>query len=742
MKPVLLTITVVLLLTLSAAEGNSSRPGSQGIVREPARSSDVTAITSEIVIDGFLNEAPWQTAPKIGELIQKEPRAGEQPSERTDVTLLRDADNLYIGVVCYDSEPDKVIGTEMERDANLGADDRLTLVLDTFRDQRSAFYFATNPAGALVDGLVFANGQSNLEWDAIWSVRTKRSKDGWTAEFAIPFKSLSFPSGQTVWGFNIGRYIQRRLEEDRWSGARVETQFFQVSEAGEITNLDGLTQGIGFNIRPFTAGRWLRTAANHNDSLTGKPGLDLFYNFTPSLKLSATVNTDFGETEVDAREINLTRFSILFPEKRSFFLEDAGVFTLSDVRPTRGIPATRSEVIPFFSRQIGLLGGEEVPIDFGLKLTGKVGRTDLGVLDVRTRDLPKAAEKNFFVGRIKRNLLQQSYVAGIFTNGHPGLPIASSTFGGDVRLGSSRFLGGRRNVALNSYALRSVNEGTSGKDWSYGISAEYPNNETEMEFIWRDVQQNFRPALGFVSRRNVRLLRAGGRYNPLPKDFLNLQQMFHGVYYTRFTRLDNGQVESWNLHFATIDWHFKTGDSIHALLSPQAITYERLFAPFEISPGVILAPGEYRFTRWRTNIQSAAKRRLQGSAVWLFGNYWSGRAQELSTMIQYKIPPGFNFTFNTNQTFARLPEGNFVARILTWQVNYAASPYLAFSNLIQYDNRSRNLGWQSRVRWILQPGNDLFLVFSQGWIQDINRDYAFRAQDTKVSAKFQYTFRF
>jgi hypothetical protein len=717
-------------------------PAQERIPDELKRSSIVTEITSEIVIDGSLDDAAWQAAPNIGNLIQKEPRAGEAPSERTDVTLLRDAANLYIGVMCYDSDPSKVIGTEMERDSNLSADDRLSIVLDTFRDQRSAFYFMTNPAGALVDGLVFANGQSNLEWDAIWTVRTKRTDGGWSAEFAIPFKSLSFPAGQTVWGFNISRYIQRRLEEDRWSGARVETQFFQVSEAGEITNLNGLTQGIGINIRPFTGGRWSRTTANGNDTVTGKPGLDMFYNFTPSLKLTATVNTDFGETEADAREINLTRFSILFPEKRSFFLEDAGVFSLSDVRPTRGIPTTRSEVIPFFTRQIGLLAGEEVPIDFGLKLTGKVGRTDIGVLDVRTRDLPKVSEKNFFVGRAKRNFLQQSYVGGIFTNGHPGLPISSSTFGGDVRLGTSRFLGARRNLVVNTYALRSVNEGTSGKDRSYGISAEYPNNETEAEFIWRDVQQNFRPALGFVSRRNVRLTRVGGRYNPLPKNFLNLQQMFYGGYYTRFTRLSDGQVESWNLHFATFDWHFKSGDNIHALLSPQSITYERLSAPFEISPGVIIPPGEYRFTRWRTNVQSAAKRRLQGSAVWLFGNYWSGRAQELSTTIQYKIPPGFNITFNTNQTFARLPQGNFVARILNWQVNYAASPFLAFSNLIQYDNRSRNLGWQSRVRWILQPGNDLFFVFGQAWIQDSTGGYRFHPHDSKLSAKFQYTFRF
>ena len=709
------------------------------------KSAVVTSITSGITVDGVLDEPVWETAPKIGDLTQRIPQTGQPPSERTEVTLLYDANNLYIGIMCYDSEPDRVIGTLMGRDSNLISDDRIEIILDTYRDQRNAFYFATNPAGALVDGLVFANGQSDNNWDAIWTVRTRRTEQGWSAEFEIPFKSLGFPSERTVWGFNISRNIQRKLEDDRWSGARVEfTNFKQVSEAGEITNLEGLTQGIGLDIRPFVGSRWLHTSATGDDTFTGKPGLDLSYNFTPSLKLSATTNTDFGETEVDARQINLSRFSLFFPEKRSFFLEDVGVFSFSNVG-SEGfgrVPATRSQVIPFFSRQIGLLFGEEVPIDFGLKLTGKVGRTDIGVLDVRTRDLPIVPEKNFFVGRVKRNFLQQSYVGAIYTEGHPSLSIAGRTYGADVRLGTSRFLGESRNLVLNAFGLRSANEGNSDQDWSYGFSAEYPNDIVTMQFFWRDVQQNFRPALGFVSRRNVRLLRVGGDYNPRPNDFLNLQQVFYGAYYTRFTRLDTGQVESWNVHFvAPIDWHFNSGDSIHNFFNPR-INYERLFAPFEISPGVVLPPGEYRFTRWHLFLSTAQKRRWQVNAQWLPGTFWSGHADEFFTTLTYKIPPRFTISFTANQTFARLPQGNFVSRILNSRMNYAASPFLTFSNLIQFDNRSRNLGWQSRVRWILQPGNDLFFVFTQGWVQDALGGYNFTAQTSKVSTKFQYTFRF
>lgn len=714
------------------------------IAGQPARSAIVTRVVSPIVIDGVLDESPWQTSPKIGGLTQRIPLSGATPTERTEVTLLYDADNLYVGVMCYDSEPEKVLAFQMARDAMLNTDDRVSILLDTYRDQRNAFHFETNPAGAMLDGLVFANGESNEDWNAIWIVRTKQTDQGWSAEFSIPFKSLSFPAGRTVWGFNISRTIQRKLEEDRWTGARFQTQFFQVSEAGEITGLEGLDQGVGLDVRPFIAQRWLHTGATGDDTIRGKPGLDLFYNLTPSLKLTATANTDFGETEVDARQINLNRFSLFFPEKRSFFLEDAGVFNFAttEVVPPGGIPEPGADVLPFFSRRVGLLAGEEVPIDYGVKLTGKVGRTDIGLLNVRTRDIDSIGAADMFVGRIKRNFWQQSYVGAIFTGGNPAGPASSSTVGADLRLATSRFLGGNRNLVFNAYALKSSNEGPGGDGWSKGFAAQYPNDRYDAQIIWREIPDSFDPALGFVQRSNVRMLRAAGSFNPRPKKFLGIQQMFHDVFYTRFTRLDNGQVETWNLYATIADWHFNSGDSAHSIFDINP-NYERLFQPFEISPGVILPPGEYRFTRLRLSFSSAAKRRWQGSVGSTFGNYWSGTATQFQTGLGYKFPPYFSITFNTNQTFAHLPQGNFVARIISSQVNYTPSPFLSFSNLIQYDNRSRNLGLQSRVRWTLEPGNDLFFILGQGWIQDpTGGSYDFLRQDTKLATKLQYTFRF
>jgi hypothetical protein len=725
-----------------AIPGASAAPRRQTASAEPApRSAVVTAVTEAITIDGVLDERIWSLAPKIGDLIQRQPASGRLPTEHTDVTLLVDRDHLYIGIVSHDSEPTRVIGTQMARDASLSSDDRVEILLDTFRDQRSAFYFATNPSGALLDGLV-ASGQLNADWDAIWNVRTRRTEQGWIAEFAIPFKSLSFPAGQTVWGFNIARHVYRKLEENRWSGARLDTQLYQLSEAGEITNLAGLTQGIGLDVRPFLAGRSLRIDDQAHAS--GKPGLDVFYNITPSLKLTATFNTDFGETEVDARQINLSRFSLLFPEKRSFFLQGAGVFGFASTgpEPAGGIPAAGADVYPFFSRQIGLLGGEEVPIDAGVKLTGTVGRTDVGLLNVRTGDLPIVSEKNLLVGRVKRNLFQQSYIGAIVTNGHPAKGQSGQTYGADIRLATSRFLGRANNFVVNAYAARSVDEQATGRDWSYGFSAYYPNDRFNAQVTFREIQENFRPALGFVQRDNIRMVRVAGSYNPRPKGFLNVQQMFHDVYFTHFRRLDNNQVESWDLYVTLLDWHLNSGDNLHGMFDFNP-TYERLFEPFEISPGVRLLPGEYRFTRFRSNLLSTAtKRRLSGSINLTYGNYWSGDAEQVTTNLTYKLPPRFTVGVSTNQTFARLPEGHFIARIFTSNVSYAASPSLSLSNLAQYDNRSRNLGWQCRVRWTLQPGNDLFFAFNQGWIQEDGDNLRFRTEDSKVSAKFQYSFRF
>jgi hypothetical protein len=705
--------------------------------REPARGT-MNRATAAINVDGVLDEADWAQAPLLGDIIQREPRQGVAATEKTDVKLLFDKDHFYVGVTCYDSEPDKIVATQMARDAVLLSDDYIEILLDPYRDRRNAFYFATNPLGVRVDGLIIENGMPNRDWDAIWNVRAKRFAGGWTAEFAIPFKSLSFKKNQGVWGFNFARTIRRKVEEGRWAAARFDVRFWQVSEAGEIEGFVDIEQGRGLDIRPYFAPKLTHDNATGRNVLTGKAGGEIFYNLTPNLKLTTTINTDFAETEVDGRQINLTRFSVFFPEKRAFFLENAGAFNFGGGQSTTRGP----DVIPFFSRRIGLLEGQEVPIEFGSKLTGKVGRYDIGVLGVRTRaanfGAVKADAKNLFVGRVKRNLFAQSYLGAIYTEGNPASPNSSRTVGGDVHLMTSNFLG-KQNLGLDVFGIKSNNQGVNGDDSYYGFQAIYPNDKWWARVEWKHIGKDFKPALGFVARSNVNKLDVRLEYNPRLKNFLNVRQMFNEFGYTRYTRADTGEVESWRLFTAPINWQFNSGDRFEFNWVP---TYERLFQPFEIADNVTLPTGEYRFTRYRLELWTASKRKWRvENTVW-FGSFYSGHSTQVEAAFTYRLAPHLQFGVTTDQTFARLKEGNFVARIFALRADYSFTPNLTVSNLVQFDNESRNMGWQSRVRWILRPGNDLFVVFNQGWEQNERGGINFRTTGTKIAGKLQYTFRF
>lgn len=694
----------------------------------------VGRVTSRISIDGRLDEPDWERVAPIGEIVQRVPRPGVAATEKTEVRLLSDSQNLYIGVMCYDSEPERIIGTQMGRDALLEVDDQIEILLDPFHDRRNAFYFATNPLGALVDGLIIESGRVNTDWDAIWTVKTQRSDKGWSAEFEIPFKSLSFHRGQRVWGFNFARHIKRKLEEDRWTAARLDVRFVQVSEAGDIGDFSESEQGRGLDVRPYFAPKWTHDSASGNNALTGKAGGEIFYNITSNLKWTTTFNTDFAETEVDNRQINLTRFSLFFPEKRAFFLENAGAFSFAN--PTRSrIP----DVVPFFSRTIGLLNEQEVPILAGTKLTGKIGRYDVGLLGVRTRETGFTEAKNFFVGRVKRNLFKQSYLGGILTEGNPADKTSSRTFGGDLHLATANFLGRNRNFAFDAFGLHSRNEGVKGDDGYYGFSASYPNDLIAATIGWQHIGREFNPALGFVARSNVDKLTLNFEYDPRPKNFLGVRQMFHEFFFTSYRRPDKGVVESWRFFTAPVNWELNSGEHLEFNIIP---TYERLFEPYEIVDGVKIQPGEYRFNRYRLEFNSASKRRWQVDFARWFGGFYSGHSEEYETGFGYKLAPHFQIRLGLDQTFARLREGRFVARIFELRANYSFSPFLTISNLMQFDNESRNLGWQSRVRWIIRPGNDLFLVFNQGWLQNERGGFSFRTAGTKLAGKIQYTFRF
>ena len=359
-------------------------------------------------------------------------------------------------------------------------------------------------------------------------------------------------------------------------------------------------------------------------------------------------------------------------------------------------------------------------------------------MDVQTRDAGGIEGKNFLVTRVKRNLFSQSYVGGIFTNGNPGSPASSQTYGVDLNLATSNFLGSGRNFEVTSYLLRTAKEGIKGKDRAYGFAVNYPNDLWNLRLEWGDVQENFQPELGFVLRPKARKLRIDAVFSPRPKNFLSVRQMYNEFRFYRYVRLDHGETESWQFLTAPINYRFNSGDRFEFDYAPE---FQRLFDNFEIAKDVVLPAGTYRFDRYRLELETASKRKWEAFLTWWFGTYYSGTADQISTTFSYKVAPHFQASVGLNQTLARLQEGNFVARIFSLRANYSFTPFLTLYNLVQFDNGSRNLGWQSRLRWILSPGNDIFLVFNQGWVQDEQNDFRFRMTDRKLSFKIQYTFR-
>ncbi len=406
-----MTLAVLALLVaqgITTAQQPPERPSSQPPVANARRS------TGPIHLDGHLDEPDWAAATPIGPLTQSEPVSGRPSSERTDVKVLFDGDALYVGVFCEEVHPGALISTQLQRDANLNVDDRLTIVLDPFFDHRNGFFFEVNPSGARSNRQISNNAQIlTKEWDGIWNAVVSRSDDGWTAEIAIPFKTLRFKPDQTLWGFNVERQIKHLFEIDRWAAPRATSWIGNLSDAGQLRGLEGVHQGLGLDVRPYVSGG----RDTGSGEFTG--GVDVFKNLTPDLNASVTVNTDFAETEADIRQVNLTRFPLFYPEKRTFFLEGAGVFDVAG----QGDQADLDPVLHAANRHLRQRGRRrgEVPIGVGAKVVGRQSDYNIGVLDVQTREVPEVAlqGQNLFAARVSRNLFEQSWVGAIVTHGNP-----------------------------------------------------------------------------------------------------------------------------------------------------------------------------------------------------------------------------------------------------------------------------------------------------------------------------------
>jgi hypothetical protein len=698
-----------------------------------------------ITLDGRLDEPVWSRAVPGGDFIQFDPDNGRPATEQTEVRIAFDANALYLGITCYDSEPDRWIAYQRRRDESLWSDDKVQIIIDTFLDARTGYYFELNPLGAMQDALQSPN-DTNRAWDGVWNARVRRSEIGWTLEIELPFRTFNFNPNRETWGINFQRTVQRKNEVSIWSGWRRNEGIWRMTNTGLVTGIRNVTQGSGLDIKPYGVFTSLASPGRGRPALKGEAsaGVDLFYNPTPLLRTVFTVNTDFAQTEVDQRQVNLTRYSLFFPEQRDFFLDGATFLDFASDEGQRAqwraLGDSDDQVIPFFSRRVGL-SADATPqkIDFGTKVTGQVGAQDVGLLHVRTGEDNGFSSEDFTVARVKRRLFTQSYIGALYTRRDPRIAggDARHTSGVDLSLATSRFRGSE-NLELRAWFLHATRPDTTKGNSAFGAILEYPNDRWYGRFQTTEVQEHFDPAVGFLRRQNYRRYAPSLQFQPRPRNHPSIRQFRFGanvdVMTDRQQRLLNREVD---LTLFSIMMH--TTDHMSINVSRRQ---ERLDAPFRISPGITLPTGAaYDYTRFRIFARTADRRTVAVSGRYETGDFYSGTRTQRQLNLAVRARPGLIVYAGGEWNSVTLPEGHFTTRLYRFVGETQFSPFIALVNDLQYDTQSAVLGWQARFRWILTPGNDLYVVYTHNWLEQPWLD-RFATLDKRLASKVLYTYRF
>jgi hypothetical protein len=682
------------------------------------------------VIDGYVNDDVWKNASVINELFQREPNTGEPVSEKTEFYFLYDQNNIYVGIRCYD-DPAGITSKELSRDGDLGDDDRIQVIFDTYMDGRSGYWFQIGPRGSIGDALINENGKEyNKSWDGLWDGRAKITDTGWEGELIIPFKTMGFKKGNSTWGLKLIRYIKRKSEISTWPLTSLNATRFQISDAGRITGITNITQGVGLDIVPYVTGG-ISKKPDSDRKTVYEAGVDAFYNITPSLKAAITINTDFAQTEVDEKQINLTRFSLFFPEKRDFFLDGANYFTFG-INGDSENPQNNT-MIPFFSRRIGLdTDGNPIPIKYGGKFTGKVDQWNMGLLHIK--DDNKWDNPGYSVARISRNLGKQSSIGIIGTNGNTYSASDNFLAGFDLRLASSQ-VSGNKNLTYNLYGLKSFTDSLSGRDVSFGTEINYPNDFLNFRVGYLQIGENYTPGLGFVPRKNIRDFYGGIGLGPRPKNS-PIMQVKSGLKYIFITDLNNGGLQTSQIDFNLSEIIFLSGDKIS--LASQYM-FEALQNDFKIFGSYTIPADTYNFWRYSLQLTSAKRRNFWASTKAAFGGFYSGKRTDWLMQFGYKIAVPLFIGMESDRRWVDLPDGSFVAQIYRFNLNFMFSPNLTWYNFAQYENQNETIGWQSRFQWIIKPGKEIFLTFNSPLIDPTER---FQTEIYEARAKVKYTIRF
>ncbi len=646
-------------------------------------------------------------------------------------------DALWFAFECTDPAPARIAIHTLQRDGELEGDDSVAVVLDPYGDRRTGYFFRVNAAGARVDGLISGPERVPLDWDGIWDARTTRSANGWTAEIWIPSRTLNFTRGLSSWGLNLERNIARDRTVLRWASPTLDSFLPDLSRAGKLEGVSELQQGIGIEISPFAVGRMKNYFAPGSPVWQGQPGVDVTWRVTPQLAAVFTANTDFAETEVDSRQLNITRFPLFFPERRAFFLEGSNQFEF-------GL-GLGTAFIPFFSRRVGLFEGQQIPIAGGMKLNGRAGKWNIGVLDVQTRETRWAPGVNLFAGRFSYDVTRELRMGAILTNGDPSGRGGNTLAGGDAVWRTSRFRGDK-NFLIGGWTAMTRRGGRTGDRKGWGYKIDYPNDRWDCyNTIWQ-FGASLNPALGFLPRPGTRHYQTGCTFAPRPArdgPWAFVRQYRFRNYYTRVDNL-KGFNESWQYRFTPIEIRFDSGDEFDVSYLPQ---HEFLPAPFEIEDNVTLPVGHYTFHRVRVEAETSPHRPWRAGSDMSFGSFYNGRLFQQETFVNWTSPRGRLQTgVQTEQNFGRLDQGSFVQRLWQVNVNVAWSPNVTLTSFIQYDSESANLGQNTRLRWTLKPGNDLFVVWNRGWrrlyFSPRERDELSLIPDTElIAVKLRWTFR-
>lgn len=682
-------------------------------------------------IDGKVgNDEAWDDVVAATGFWQSRPNEGEPASQKTDVFIGFTEDTLYIAAVLHDDDPASIIISDSRRDADLDETDSFQVILDGFKDGQNGFVFGTNPAGIQYDGQVNNEGDGdsllgaagfNLDWNTSWEVATQIGENGWSLEMAIPFKSLRYGGSNTdVWGINFQRNIRRNKEEAFWAALDRQHSIFRVSDAGSLQGIKAPAQR-NLKLTPYVLGKAREGSEIDGSDFDNEVGIDLKYSVTPSLTLDATYNTDFAQVEVDDVVVNLDRFSVFIPEKRPFFLENAGLFAV-------GSPQS---VELFFSRRIGISDtGLATPIEGGLRLSGKVGdSTNIGLLHMRSEAVDGVAPQNdYSVARISQELPSRSSVGAIVVQREgEGSDDVNRTFGVDGRWGIGD------NLQLSSYLAKTETNGLDGKDHALRVRADYSSENWRNILSYSEVGEDFNPEVGFVSRRNYR------RWDGLlfryyrPKDFWGLQELRPHISYRGFWGFD-GEKQSSRWHVDN-HWEFKTGLEVHTGVN---FTYENVRNAFDIVPGFTVPVGEYDNEELQFVFFTNQGAPLSFEIEAVAGGFFSGDRVTLQPEINYRIGDNFNaeLEWNYNRIDLGGPEGEVEINVGSLRLAYSFTPKMSLEGLFQYDDRSDSTAVNLRFAWLQSANAGLYLVYNE-LKQDV---FGFERDQRELILKFSYIF--